>query len=83
MTLEVEDVAGKDDGGSTEVRACEHFVLLVADAAAATAVEGGDAVVPAPVVASGSSGGGGACAGASIGGFEEGPEALCGGCAEH
>jgi hypothetical protein len=50
MALEVEDVAGRDDGGSPDVRGCGHFVLLkVTDAAAAAAVESGGAAVPAPV----------------------------------
>jgi hypothetical protein len=46
MALEVEDVAGRDDGGSPDVRACGYFVLLKV---AAAVESGGAAVVPAPV----------------------------------
>ena len=52
MALGVEDVTGRDDGGSPDVCSCMRvcgFVLSDAGAAAATAVEGGGAVVPAPV----------------------------------
>ena len=45
----MDDVAGRDDGGSPVVRGCGHFVLLEVaggSTAAARAVEGGGAVVP-------------------------------------
>jgi hypothetical protein len=45
-------LAGRDDGGSPDVRTYWHFVLLdvAVAAAAATAVKGGGAVVSALVV---------------------------------
>jgi hypothetical protein len=69
-------VAGKDDGGGPDMRACGYFVPWR---------RCGGAVVPAPVVASSSisGGGGGSRAGASVGIFEGGQEASYGGCAAH